>query len=197
MGQLKTQSSRLRYPTVPNAESDVDSVNTTGGYGFSHGVSRVPLPHPRLHAADSQDEMEARGDLSEPGLEGDGTDESEGEAEDLALMGAGHRANLIERCRERYASPWLYFPHVELVFLFFAFEGAVASQASAINSVGCPGMVLAACLALVSPAQPEQRASDSGYRAPRAVGAGLPIVAGFSPGVALPRGFHQPRVRCS
>lgn len=51
--------------------------------------------------------------------------------------------------RKHFASVWAYFPHVQLVFLFVAFGGAVASQAAALRSAGCPEIVYSAGLALV------------------------------------------------
>lgn len=39
----------------------------------------------------------------------------------------------IVHCREKSQSAWLHFPHVELVFLLFAFEGAVAAQVAAVR----------------------------------------------------------------
>lgn len=46
-----------------------------------------------------------------------------------------NRLNLdkIAECREKSQSAWLHFPHIELIFLLFAFEGAVASQVAAIR----------------------------------------------------------------
>lgn len=41
--------------------------------------------------------------------------------------------NELIECRNRSNSVWLYFPHLELVFLLFAFQGVVASQAQAIH----------------------------------------------------------------
>lgn len=57
----------------------------------------------------------------------------------------------IAECRDKSKSAWLHFPHFELVFLFFAYEGAVASQAYAIRHVGldCPSMVCTAVAVLV------------------------------------------------
>lgn len=51
--------------------------------------------------------------------------------------------------RKRFGSVWAYFPHVQLVFLFFTFGGAVASQAAALRSASCPEIVYPAGLALV------------------------------------------------
>lgn len=60
------------------------------------------------------------------------------------------RRALLAECRERSRSAWLYFPHIELLFLLFAFEGAVASQLGALRDRGCPWVLYMACTALVS-----------------------------------------------
>lgn len=58
--------------------------------------------------------------------------------------------NKVAECREKSQSAWLHFPHVELVFLFFAFEGAVASQVSAIRENDSPAVFSLAMASLVS-----------------------------------------------
>lgn len=59
----------------------------------------------------------------------------------------------IEECRRRSKSAWLHFPHIELLFLLFAFEGAVGSQAAALrrslDASEPPWVVFAAIGALV------------------------------------------------
>ncbi|CAM9193318.1 unnamed protein product, partial [Ectocarpus sp. 13 AM-2016] len=65
------------------------------------------------------------------------------------LTRAESRLSPVAECREHSRSAWLHFPHVELVFLFFAYEGAVAAQVSALREVGCPPAMIAAGLALV------------------------------------------------
>ena len=60
------------------------------------------------------------------------------------------RLSPVAECREHSTSAWLHFPHVELVVLFFAFEGAVASQVSALREGGCPSVMITAAVALVS-----------------------------------------------
>lgn len=82
-------------------------------------------------------------------IDEDVSDEERGSSSSLIMMlGHGH-SNPIEHCREKSRSAWLHFPHVELVFLFFAFEGAVASQVAAIQEAACPQIIIAALLALV------------------------------------------------
>lgn len=61
-----------------------------------------------------------------------------------------NRFRTLPEYRDHSASPWLHFPHVELVFLLFAFEGAVAAGASALRESSCPWVIVAASAALVS-----------------------------------------------
>ncbi|CAN0169641.1 unnamed protein product [Scytosiphon promiscuus] len=56
---------------------------------------------------------------------------------------------LLLHARRRSRSAWLYFPHIELLFLFFAFEGALAAQLSAIRENGCLEVVVTAGITLV------------------------------------------------
>lgn len=44
--------------------------------------------------------------------------------------------NEFNECRDRSSSIWVHFPHLELVFIFFAFQGVVASQAQVIRDTG-------------------------------------------------------------
>lgn len=60
------------------------------------------------------------------------------------------RVNLISECRDHSPSSLLHFPHIELVFMFFAFEGAVAAQVSALRVSTCPWVVFMAVTTLVS-----------------------------------------------
>lgn len=56
----------------------------------------------------------------------------------------------IAECREKSRSAWLHFPHVELVFLLFAFEGAVAAQVAAVRESSSPVIFILAISCLVS-----------------------------------------------
>ncbi|CAM9711290.1 unnamed protein product, partial [Ascophyllum nodosum] len=49
------------------------------------------------------------------------------------------RPNLraIAECREKSGSAWLHFPHIELMFVLYAFEGAVAAQLAVIRRGEC------------------------------------------------------------
>lgn len=62
--------------------------------------------------------------------------------------------NLVLDCRDQSSSPWLHFPHIELVFLFFAFEGAIASEVSALRNSRCPWVTITAVTVLVSDLKP-------------------------------------------
>lgn len=50
----------------------------------------------------------------------------------------------ITDCRDMSSSAWLYFPHVELLFLLFAFEGFLAAQVyGAYQSECLPAQIVA------------------------------------------------------
>lgn len=78
------------------------------------------------------------------------SDEEDGHR--LSKMAArdSRRISPIELCRNKSGSAWLHFPHVELVFLFFAFEGAVGSQVAAIRDTACLEVYITAIAAFVS-----------------------------------------------
>lgn len=90
------------------------------------------------------------GNLSPVDEERDNSDEEEGGGRGLVTMGEDRRLSPVATCREHSTSAWLHFPHVELVVLFFAFEGAVASFASAMRHSECPEIFYTALAALVS-----------------------------------------------
>eukprot|EP00611_Tribonema_gayanum_P029942 TRINITY_DN817_c0_g1_i1.p1 TRINITY_DN817_c0_g1~~TRINITY_DN817_c0_g1_i1.p1 ORF type:complete len:819 (-),score=234.51 TRINITY_DN817_c0_g1_i1:628-3042(-) len=54
----------------------------------------------------------------------------------------------VKHIRQRSTSLWLHFPHVELIFLLFAYEGAVAAQASMLSSP-CTSLVASSVVLLV------------------------------------------------
>ena len=84
----------------------------------------------------------------------DEDDDEEGGVPVLPSRGGGgqrrRRRALLVECRDRSRSAWLYFPHIELLFLLFAFEGALASELAALREGGCPWMFHAAWVSLVS-----------------------------------------------
>lgn len=110
---------------------------TTPGLGPS--APEASQASPKLPPA--QDEFEANSD----------DDEEEGTGRELVPMrGRGSQLSPVAACREHSTSVWLHFPHVELVVLFFAFEGAVASFASAMRHAECPEIFYTALAATVS-----------------------------------------------
>lgn len=62
---------------------------------------------------------------------------------------AAGSAAVAAACREHLRSACVHFPHLELMFLFFAFEGAVASQARAIGD-GHDEKPIVFCMAVVA-----------------------------------------------
>ncbi|CBN79737.1 hypothetical protein Esi_0430_0011 [Ectocarpus siliculosus] len=98
--------------------------------------------------AEDGEKKEARSDDNLSGTDCSDYDE-EGGGGLGTLTRAESRLSPVAECREHSRSAWLHFPHVELVFLFFAYEGAVASQVSALREAGCPPVMIAAGLALV------------------------------------------------
>ncbi|CAN0463533.1 unnamed protein product, partial [Ectocarpus sp. 12 AP-2014] len=77
--------------------------------------------------------------------EADDTDAEEGMPETAGRS----KLSEIAECRERSQSVWLHFPHVELMYLLFAFEGAVAAQVSAIRENATLLVLILAVLALL------------------------------------------------
>lgn len=151
MDELRTRlCTGQRCRTIPNLDAETESGGATA---LGSGLSRASNLPPQLQSTtgDSQDIMERRGDgassLGGGGLQRHGSDEIQG-----LVVVRGHEGNFrpIEQCRNRSRSAWLHFPHVELLFLFFAFEGAVASQVSAIRHGGCRLIIIVASVALVS-----------------------------------------------
>ena len=92
----------------------------------------------------------------------DGSSE-EGGGRGLVPARGESRLNPVAVCREHSASVWLHFPHVELLVLFFAFEGAVASFASAMRHSECPEMFYTASGALVSVTESPQQPTPTEY----------------------------------
>ena len=71
------------------------------------------------------------------------------------LLPTSSRAGPIAEFRNRSSSAWLHFPHFELLFLFFAFEGVVTAAAKILQYPGCPYAFYPALAALVSSIQRE------------------------------------------
>ncbi|CAN0064874.1 unnamed protein product, partial [Choristocarpus tenellus] len=54
-----------------------------------------------------------------------------------------------DRYLRRHNSIWLYFPHLELLFLLFAYQGASSAEARMLRS-GCVPLVVIGAIAMVS-----------------------------------------------
>lgn len=66
----------------------------------------------------------------------------------------------VAECRESSASAFLHFPHIELVFLFFVFEGAVGAQVEAMRHSGCLEVFFTATAVLVRTPRTNLRGSS-------------------------------------
>lgn len=111
-------------------------------------------PSRRIIAHDPDAESSQRS-LSVAMSNGDDADQAGGADEEAGLPVATRKATWlnmkkIAECRERSQSAWLHFPHVELVFLLFAFEGAVAAQVAAVREASSPLVFTLAIATLVS-----------------------------------------------
>lgn len=107
--------------------------------GDSALTSHRSLMLPPLNAAQTWGRNKNRG--------GHSIDEEQG---GLAIVHNTSRLRSVAECRDRSHSVWLHFPHVELLFLLFAFEGAMTSELSALRSGGCPPVFFTAVVVLVS-----------------------------------------------
>eukprot|EP00752_Nemacystus_decipiens_P002264 g2145.t1 len=76
--------------------------------------------------------------------EPDNNDEEEGGGRGLVPTQSLSRLSPVARCRAYSKSAWLHFPHIELIILFFTFEGMVASLASAMRHSGCSEVIVTA-----------------------------------------------------
>lgn len=95
----------------------------TGGQDARHTQSTVDR-NLFLNAALSQH-------ISTPPVEEEvGTGGDEGSP---AEMHGGTYLTPVGECRRQSKSAWLHFPHIERLFLLFAFEGVIASETSAIR----------------------------------------------------------------
>lgn len=88
--------------------------------------------------------------LAEVGRNADDQAREDASGTDVAARRSRLNLNKIVECREKSRSAWLHFPHVELVFMMFAFEGAVACQVSTIRDNVSPISFSLALATLVS-----------------------------------------------
>lgn len=136
------------------------------------GAQRQGIPLTQLSGRPSgrqilQDAQPSQRSLSWAGSIGDDESQATDAAEEGGEPGARRRSTRlnmkkIAECREKSQSAWLHFPHVELVFLLFAFEGAVASQVSALRENDSSGVFFLAMASLVCVCFPTCRALYSG-----------------------------------
>ncbi|CAN0446102.1 unnamed protein product, partial [Ectocarpus sp. 12 AP-2014] len=54
----------------------------------------------------------------------------------------------VAKCRDRSKSLWIHFPHVELLFILYAFQGALAAQIDVLRN-GSGALVPVAAIAMV------------------------------------------------
>ena len=85
----------------------------------------------------------------------DGEEKSEDEQEEgalaMATVATVQDLSPLTECRDKSQSMWLHYPHLELLVLFFAFEGTFSSLASAIKAASnCDEFLYPAILTLVS-----------------------------------------------
>lgn len=78
----------------------------------------------------------------------DGTGEAGGEG--LLPTSKQGRVGPVADFRNKSSSAWLHFPHFEILFLFFAFEGVVGAAAATLQYSGCPQAFYPALASLVS-----------------------------------------------
>ena len=78
------------------------------------------------------------------------TTDVEGSASATPRDGGWFSMNKVAECRKQSQSAWLHFPHIELIFLLFAFEGAVAAQLAAVRESTSPVVFFLAMAYLVS-----------------------------------------------
>lgn len=100
----------------------------------------------KVHAGSS------RRSLPKNGVSGDaaGTTNVGGGASTTPRDGSRFNMNKVAECREQSQSAWLHFPHIELIFLLFAFEGGVAAQVAAIRESTSRVVSILAIACLVS-----------------------------------------------
>lgn len=86
--------------------------------------------------------------------ESDDDQEKGGQKRGQSVTRDESRLNPLSVCRDRSQAAWLHFPHIELLFLFFAFEGAVATEVAVLRDSRCPWVIIVSATALVSPCLP-------------------------------------------
>lgn len=120
--------------------------------GQSRGITASELTARLGHTRNARLTLPTDSSTS-PVVLGRGTDDGTetGGDEGLVVVGRDDENWLspVAECREVSASVLLHFPHIELLFLVFAFEGAVAAQIGAIRHATCPQVFCTAVIVLV------------------------------------------------
>eukprot|EP00904_Undaria_pinnatifida_P013952 jgi/Undpi1/9688/HiC_scaffold_27.g12144.m1 len=81
--------------------------------------------------------------------ESDDDQEKGGQKRGQSVTRDESRLNPLSVCRDRSQAAWLHFPHIELLFLFFAFEGAVATEVAVLRDSRCPWVIIVSATALI------------------------------------------------
>ena len=81
---------------------------------------------------------------------GEKEEKDEGKGSTVEVDSRHEMVDPVIECRDKSSSAWLHFPHVELMFLFFAFEGFVAAQVYGIHQSECLPVQIIAAVVLVS-----------------------------------------------
>ena len=109
-------------------------------------VTRSVFPQ-RCRLLQRNDLAEARTDFEEQGHP-----PAAGNGKKAAAGGTSEDpAEQIAKCRDKSQSIWIYFPHVELVFLLYAVQGSLTAQVAVLREGNSGTVFYAAAVALVSP----------------------------------------------
>ncbi|CAM9446681.1 unnamed protein product, partial [Discosporangium mesarthrocarpum] len=133
--ELTVARARLQGMTVRDLEVEEMAKN----WDFRAVLPTLPLPQTETPPATPAPPAPASAPCHSPGSDPWASDNSREvnidrrrEVEERAVA-----LDPILYCRSRSSSFWLHFPHLELIFLLFAFEGAVVAQGSMLRS-SCP-----------------------------------------------------------
>lgn len=120
--------------------------------GQSRGITASELTARLGHTRNARLTLPTDSSTS-PVVLGRGSDDGMETGDDEGLMVVGRDddnwLSPIAECREVSASVLLHFPHIELLFLVFAFEGAMTAQIGAIRHATCPQVFCTAVIVLV------------------------------------------------
>lgn len=132
------EPARQRVYPVTDADLDMSFNLTIADVGTPISLS-PPRGKPESHA----NSVYGNGSLEEK----DDPDQEKGDL--VGDLASREIVDPVIDCRDSNASAWFYFPHVELLFLLFAFEGFVAAQVYGIQQSGCLPVQIVAAVVLV------------------------------------------------